>query len=344
MTMKNLETESHSTNKGIKVLLTGCAGLIGSHVAEYLLAKGYLVYGIDNLSGGYIENVPEGVHFYKGDLHDKEWVASIFGEIKPDYVYHFAAYAAEGLSPFIRNFNYSNNLLCSVNVINECIKNNVEKIIFTSSMAIYGKGNPPFKEKDNPAPEDPYGISKYAVELDLKQAYEQFGLRYSIVRPHNVIGIRQNIWDKYRNVIGIWIRKVLRGESITIFGDGEQKRAFSDIKFCLDPMERLLSRYDTWIFNLGSDKEYTLNEVANILQEVAKTFGFNPTIEYLEKRHEVKDAYCNHEQAKDFLEFEDKTDLEETIREMFIWAMKQEDREVKQVPYEVEKGMYNYWK
>ena len=327
-----------------KVLITGISGLIGSHMAEYLLGKGYEVFGIDNLSGGYIENIPVGVTFHQGDLGEKDFVARVFEKVKPDYVYHFAAYAAEGLSPFIRNFNYSNNLLCSVNVINECIKNEVKKIIFTSSMAVYGKGKPPFNELDRPHPEDPYGISKYAVEMDLEQANKQFGLKYSIVRPHNVIGVRQNIWDKYRNVLGIWIRRVLKGESIIIFGDGKQKRAFSDIKFCLEPLEKLLTTGDKQVFNLGSDREYNLRNVALTLKEISKEFGLNPVIEYLEARNEVKYAFCNHQKAKLLLNFKDETNLKETIKEMFEWAMKQEDREVKQMDYEINKGIYSYWK
>lgn len=330
--------------KKTKILITGVAGLIGSHVAEHLLAKGYEVHGVDNLSGGYIKNVPEGVIFHLADLGHVDSVADVFQEVKPDYVYHFAAYAAEGLSPFIRNFNYTNNLLCSVNVINECIKNKVKKIIFTSSMAVYGIGKPPFKESDQPEPEDPYGIAKYAVEMDLRQAHKQFGLKYSIVRPHNVIGIRQNIWDKYRNVIGIWIREILRGGNILIFGDGEQTRAFSDIQFCLEPLEKLLFRHDEEIFNLGADKEWTLNEVAGILKEVVSEFGFTPKVKHGEKRKEVKNAYCNHHKAKKKLGFKDETDLKKTMRNMFVWAMKQSDRRVKQMPYEIEKGMYNYWK
>lgn len=325
-----------------KVLITGVAGLIGSHMAEYLLSKDYEVAGIDNLSGGSTDNIPEGVDTYIVDLGDTKKLSRVFQAVKPDYVYHFAAYAAEGLSPFIRNFNYTNNLVCSVNVINECIKNEVQKIIFTSSMAVYGTGQPPFKEDQHPAPEDPYGIAKYAVEMDLKQAKEQFGLDYAIVRPHNVIGIRQNIWDKYRNVIGIWIRQVLRRESITIFGDGEQKRAFSDIQFCLEPMEKLMR--EEGVFNIGSDKEYTLNEVAKILQDVAGYYGFHPEIEHLEGRHEVKFAYSDHTKAKNILGFKDGTNLKDTIQKMFVWAMKQEDKEVLHMPYEVEKGMYHYWK
>ena len=327
-----------------KVLITGIAGLLGSHLSRFLLDKGYQVYGIDDLSGGYEENIPKGIKFFCYGLADKHNLVRIFEEIKPDYVYHFAAYAAEGLSPFIRNFNYSNNLLCSVNVINECIKNDVKKIIFTSSMAVYGENEVPFTEDMQLAPADPYGISKYAVEMDLKQASEQFGLNYSIVRPHNVIGIYQNIWDKYRNVIGIWIRRVLDKEPIQIFGDGKQTRAFSDVKYCLEPFEKLMTMGDKETFNLGSDKEYTLNEIAAIIWEIVQEFGYEAKMEYKEQRHEVKNAYCSHQKAKQILDFDDNTKIEKTVREMFKWALNQPKREIKTMDYEIDKGMYSFWK
>ena len=289
-----------------KVLITGCAGLIGSHFSRYLIGNGHTVAGVDDLSGGYADFIHPLVLFYEANLNDTKGLAKIFDFVRPDCVYHFAAYAAEGLSPFIRNFNYTNNLIASVNVINNCIEHGA-KIVFTSSMAVYGKGRTPFIEEQTPAPEDPYGIAKYAIEMDLKQAHDQFGLKYSVVRPHNVIGIYQNIWDKYRNVIGIWIRRVLRGEPITIFGDGEQTRAFSDIKFCLKPLEKLMTEGDGEIFNLGSDQEYTLNDTAKILQTVGEDLGFSSEIEHLEARHEVKHAYCNHDKAKVSLGFLDSS-------------------------------------
>ena len=331
-----------------KVLLTGVAGLIGSHFSRYLLDKGYKVYGIDDLSGGYEDNLPFGdqFHFYCGSVTDKKWFDAIFESIKPDYVYHFAAYAAEGLSPFIRNFNYTNNLIGSVNVINNCIKFN-SKLIFTSSMAVYGEGVPPFHEDDIPNPVDPYGIAKYAVEMDIKQASEQFGLRYTIARPHNIIGTYQNIWDRYRNVIGIWIRKALRGGDLTIFGDGEQTRAFSDVKFYMEPFEKLMEVGNGEIFNLGADQECTLNDIASMVKDIAQGKNPNvatPSIRHLESRHEVKHAFCSHAKAKALLDFKDETNLEETIREMFEWAKTQPDRKVKVMPYEIEKGMYEYWK
>jgi len=322
-----------------KLLITGVAGLIGSHFAKYLLDKGYEVWGIDDFSGGYHDYIDHRIKGRWFNILDTLLLEQVFEEAKPDYVYHFAAYAAEGLSPFIRNFNYQNNLICSVDVINQCIKHNVKKIIFTSSMAVYGNNQAPFTEDMQPKPEDPYGIAKYAVEMDLKQAHDQFGLNYSIVRPHNVVGIYQNIWDKYRNVIGIWIRRVLNGDTIQIFGDGEQKRAFSDVKYCMEPFEKLMTMGDGEIFNIGADKEYTLNKVANIVKSIV-----DGQIEYIEQRHEVKNAYCNHDKAKRELGFEDKTDLAQTIKEMFRWAIKQPNREIKQMDYEIDKGMYSYWK
>lgn len=327
-----------------KVLITGVAGLLGAHLSRYLLSKGHEVIGIDNLFGGYKDFVDSRIKFYEIDLIDNTKLESIFKNENPEYVYHLAAYAAEGLSPFIRNFNYTNNVLCSVNVINECLKNNVKKLIFTSSMAVYGVGKPPFTEDQIPSPVDPYGIAKFTVEQDIKQANKQFGLNYTIVRPHNVVGIYQNIWDRYRNVIGIWIRQIIDGKPISIFGDGLQKRAFSDIEFYMEPFTRLMDEYNGEIFNIGADKEYHILEAANLLNKVAQKYGFKSEIVHFEARHEVKDAFSDHTKAKKLLNFVDGTDLEKVMTDMFIWGMNQPKREVKTIPYEVEKGIYSFWK
>lgn len=328
----------------MKVLITGAAGLLGANFSRHLLNKGHKVVGIDDLSGGYEDSVPSEMIFYKQDLSNRKAVEEIFSSEKPDYVFHFAAYAAEGLSPFIRNYNYTNNILSSANVINACINNEIKKVVFTSSMAVYGVGNPPFTESQRPTPEDPYGIAKYAVEMDLKLAHEMFGLKYSIVRPHNVVGIYQNIWDRYRNVIGIWIRKALAGEPLTIFGDGTQIRAFSDIKFYMDPFEKLMTAHDGETFNIGADKNYTINEAAEAVINVAKELGINATKVHLEPRNEVHTAYCDHTKAHKLLGFKDNTDLHETIMKMFKWAQEQPNRPMKNMDYEIEKNMYSFWK
>jgi|TARA_A100001011_G_C14254575_1_gene819430 UDP-glucose 4-epimerase len=329
----------------MKIFVTGCAGLLGANYTRHLLANGHEVIGIDDLSGGYKAFVTKGENFsfVKLNLERRKKIVDLFEEHKPEVLVHFAAYAAEGLSPFIRNFNYRNNLICSANLINECIKHDT-KFIFTSSMAVYGEQEPPFTEDKRPQPIDPYGIAKYAVECDLKLAHEQFGLRYNIVRPHNVLGIYQNIWDKYRNVIGIFIRKTLNGQPILVYGDGEQTRAFSDIKYYMEPFDRLLTEYDGEIFNIGADKHFTLNEVAEAVQKVGKKYGYEVPIEHGEPRHEVKHAYCDHTKAKSMLEFRDGTNLEELIESMFVWAMKQPNRKVKNMEYEVTKDIYDYWR
>lgn len=328
----------------MKYLITGIAGLLGANFSRHLLDKGHKVVGIDDLSGGYSEFVPTPSTFYHANVTNANIVNQIFNDEKPDVVFHFAAYAAEGLSPFVRNYNYSNNIIASANVINACINNEVKKIVFTSSMAVYGTGNPPFVEDQLPSPEDPYGIAKYAVEMDLRFAHEMFGLRYSIVRPHNVIGVYQNIWDRYRNVIGIWIRQALANEPLTIYGDGTQLRAFSDIKFYMDPFEKLIHDYDSEIFNIGADKYFTINEAADLVINVAKELNIIATKVHLEKRKEVHAAYCDHSKARNLLGFQDDTNLKETIRSMFVWAMKQPHRPTKTMKYEIEKNIYSFWK
>tara|TARA_R110000796_G_scaffold194667_1_gene311014 strand:+ start:351 stop:1349 length:999 start_codon:yes stop_codon:yes gene_type:complete len=330
----------------MKVLITGAAGLLGANFTRYLIEKGYDVIGIDDFSGGYRSSVPSGMRIYAQDLVDAEKVNEIFEDEKPDFVYHFAAYAAEGLSPFIRNYNYTNNILCSINVINACVNNDVKKIIFTSSMAVYGEGNPPFTEDQHASPEDPYGIAKFAVEQDLKLAKMMFDLDYSIIRPHNVVGLYQNIWDRYRNVIGIWIRKILDGDPLTIFGDGTQRRAFSDIDFYMEPFEKLMTdrSTDDETYNIGADKDYTINEAADLLIEVAAKFGYKASKEYLEARKEVHTAYSDHTKASKYLGFDDNTDLKKTMSDMFEWALHQPERDIKDMEYEIEKNIYSFWK
>jgi UDP-glucose 4-epimerase len=329
----------------MKIFVTGCAGLLGSNYSRHLIENGHEVIGIDNLSGGYKAFVPKGEKFtfVKLNLERRKKVSELFEEHKPDLLFHFAAYAAEGLSPFIRNFNYRNNLICSANLINPCIQYGT-KIIFTSSMAVYGEQTPPFTEDKRPQPVDPYGIAKYAVECDLKLAKEQFNLRYNIVRPHNVLGTYQNIWDRYRNVIGIFIRKTLNRIPILIYGDGEQTRAFSDIKYYMEPFDMLHDNFDGEIFNIGADKYFSLNEVAKTVQKIGSKYGYDVPIEHGEPRHEVKHAYCDHTKAKTMLNFKDNTKLEDLIETMFVWAMKQPNRKVKDMEYEITEGIYDYWK
>lgn len=327
-------------------LITGCGGLLGNHYSRFLLQKGYTVIGVDDLSGSYKEYLPTGDNFYFHKLKLEEnpnSLSKLFEEHQPSTVYHFAAYAAEGLSPFVRRYNYTNNVLASVTVINNCIKFG-SKLVFTSSMAVYGSQTPPFTEDLNPSPYDPYGIAKYAVEMDIKQAGDHLGLQYSIIRPHNVVGIYQNIWDKYRNVIGIFIRRTLNKEPILVYGDGEQTRAFSDVKYYMEPFHLLEKTQDGETFNIGADNYWTLNHVAETVQKIGAKHGYNNTIKHVEPRHEVKHAHCNHDKAKTILKFKDETDLETLVESLFLWAQDQPPQPMRIMEYELTDGIYEYWK
>jgi len=330
----------------MKILITGVAGLLGSKMAEWISLKypHYHIAGIDDLSGGYFENIPAGVKFYKIDLKDPQ-LNRIFELEKPDYVYHYAAYAAEGLSPFIRSFNYQNNLVATACVVNECIRHSVKRLVFTSSMSVYGRGEGGiFPEEMARNPIDPYGVAKAACERDIEIAFEQHGLDYCIIRPHNMYGNNQNIWDKYRNVLGIWMYYCLNGEPITIFGDGTQKRAFSYIDDTLEPMWRAAidPKASTQIINLGGIYEYSINEAADILLEVAG--GTNKKI-YLEGRHEVDYAVPTFQKSIEILGFKHKTNLKEGLIQMWKWAQEQPKRDRFVWPsYELDKGIYSYWK
>ncbi len=282
-----------------KVLITGVAGLLGSRLADWIIENtdGEVV-GIDDLSGGYIENVNSEVTFYKKNLVTDD-IEYLFDKYNFDIVYHFAAYAAEGLSPFIRQFNYENNLVTTSRIINQCITHDVSRLVFTSTMAVYGRGTPPFDEKDLPQPIDPYGVAKYGCEMDIQIAGEQHGLDWCIIRPHNVYGVKQNLWDKYRNVLGIWMYQYMNGEDMTIFGDGEQTRAFSFIDDTLEPMWKAGTQDNCSkeIINLGGTKFYSIKEANNILKEV---LGGGNTV-HLEPRHEVKDAHPTWDKSVELL-------------------------------------------
>lgn len=278
------------------VLVTGAAGFIGAHVAEHCLKLGMNVVAVDDLSGGFIDNVPEGAKFVKIDLKDAKAVAGL-AEYGPfDYVYHLGAYAAEGLSHFIRRYNYETNLVASVNLLNLAVNTKVKCFVFTSSIAVYGKNQLPMTEDMVPQPEDPYGVSKYAFELDLKAAHEMFGLDYIIFRPHNVYGEKQNIADKYRNVIGIFMNQVLQGRPMSVFGDGMQTRAFSYIDDVAPVIARSPEVKEAYceVFNIGADTPYTVLELSS---EIAKAFAVPHDIQHLQARNEVVHAFSSHEKV-----------------------------------------------
>ena len=303
----------------MKSLVTGGAGFIGSHVARHCIDAGHDVVVLDDLSGGFRDHIPEGARFVEGSITDTALLDRLFREHRFDYVYHLAAYAAEGLRHFIRRFNYTNNVIGSVNLINESAKHEVKCFVFTSSIAVYGAGQVPMREDMVPRPEDPYGIAKYAVELDLEAAHRMWGLNYVIFRPHNVYGEHQNLGDRYRNVIGIFMNQIMQGEPMTVFGDGEQTRAFSYIDDVAPHIARSVNVKAAYgeTINIGADRPYSVNQLATV---VARALGAEPKIRHLEARKEVVHAHADHAKAHRLFGGSPAVDLETGIQRMAEWA------------------------
>ena len=292
---------------------------MGSHVAEHLIIRGHDLVVLDDLSGGFRENIPKGATFVQGSILDHDLLARLFDDHSFTYVYHLAAYAAEGLSHFIKRFNYNNNLIGSVNLINACVNHDVKCFVFTSSIAVYGAGQSPMLEAMIPVPEDSYGIAKLAVEQELRVSHEMFGLDYIIFRPHNVYGERQNIGDRYRNVVGIFMNQLLRGEPMTIFGDGRQQRAFTHI----DDVAPIIANSVEYpgarnqIFNVGADVANTVSELAEV---IAETMSTPCNVEYLDPRNEVQIAFSDHTKAEQVFGKRAKKSLREGVASMAAWV------------------------
>lgn len=325
-------------------LVTGGAGFIGSHVVNHLISMEYRVIVLDDLSGGFIENIHPSAEFCKGSITDVFLVNGLFEAYQFDFVYHLAAYAAEGLSHFIRKFNYENNLIGSINLINASVNFGVKCFVFASSIAVYGNNALPYSELQNPQPEDPYGIAKYAVEMDLRNAHQLFGLNYIIFRPHNVYGIGQNIADPYRNVVGIFMNQVLKGEPLTLFGNGEQTRAFShvaDVAATMAQSVTVLPAYNQ-IFNLGADTFYTINQLANFVETA---MGRAVGRKYLKARLEVEHAYADHSKIQAVFGKKAALAFELGLAQMADWVKNTGPRQSK--PFngiEITKNLPDSWK
>ena len=328
-----------------KVLVTGGAGFIGSHLAHELVRRGEEVVVLDDLSGGFVDNVPPEARFVRGSILDVSLVNGLFQTERFDRVYHLAAYAAEGLSHFIKRFTYNNNLIGSVNLIDASVNHDVRCFVYTSSIAVYGASPVlPMTEDTPPRPEDSYGIAKLAVEQELEITKRMFGLDYVIFRPHNVYGERQNIGDKYRNVVGIFMNQLLQGKAMTVFGDGSQTRAFSYVGDILAALVEAPFNAGAFgqVFNVGADQPYTVNELAGA---VARAMGMEPRIIHLEARNEVLNAYSSHDKVDRVFGCRPGTSLEEGLARMAAWVQwhgARQSRDFEEI--EISRGMPLAWR
>ncbi len=327
------------------VLVTGGAGFIGSHVADALIAAGHDVVVLDDLSGGFDANVPRAAVFERGSITDPALVDDLFARRPFDYVFHLAAYAAEGLSHFIKRFNYTNNVIGSVNLINAAVNTGVKGFVFTSSIAVYGAHpSPPVSEATPPHPDDSYGIAKLAIEQELEASRAMFGLDYVIFRPHNVYGPRQNVADRYRNVIGIFMNQILRGRPMTIFGDGSQTRAFSHVDDVAPVMAACLDVPGAWnqVFNIGAERPYSLLELAGA---VAAAMGVDPVVEHLPARLEATHAHASHDKLRQTFGDRPHTSLEDGLRDMAAWVRTHGPRETPRFDaIEIRRNLPSAWR
>lgn len=302
-----------------RIIVTGGAGLIGSHLVDRLLELKHDVAVIDDLSGGGTAYVP--FHFYKADCRNAMHIDEIFKEIKPEIVYHLAANAAENKAQFSPIDITSRNYDAFIKVLTPFIKYGGKRFIFTSSIAVYGSLQTPFKEDDTPEPEDLYGVSKLAAEQSLRIMSKMHGFEYVIARPHNVYGPRQNMRDPYRNVVTIWMNSILKKEPVPIYGDGEQTRCFSYVDDVVDALYKCgFLDVSGKTFNIGSNEVYSLNDLFSELRRV--TFS-DITKQYLGTRSEVKNAVADHTLSKKLLNYQDTTSMLEGLAMTWAWCRKE---------------------
>jgi UDP-glucose 4-epimerase len=329
--------------RAMSVLVTGGAGFLGAHLVRALRDRGREVVVLDDLSGGVRENVPEGVELVVGSILDEALVAHLFREHRFEVVFHLAAYAAEGLSHFVRRFNYTNNLVGSMVLVNEAVRHDVRRFVFTSSIAVYGTGELPLRETHVARPEDPYGIAKLAVEQDLAAAHHQFGLEHTIFRPHNLYGPFQSMRDRYRNVVGIFLNQAMRGEPLTIFGDGSQTRAFTYAGDVVGKMAESawLDAAKNVTLNVGGDRTSSVSELAHA---VLAATGAKVDVAHVPARNEVVHAHSDHTRFREVLGPIEETSLEEGLAKTWAWAEALGPSATPPFPaIEIMKGLPKHW-
>lgn len=327
-----------------RILVTGGAGFIGSWLVDELLKRDHYVVCIDDLSGGFLSNINKDCKFIKVDLRNTDQVATIVNDEDIDIIYHLAAYAAEGQSIFspieINDINVKpmNNLLVAA------INNDVRKFVFTSSMAVYGRQKPPFTEDLEGMPEDPYGVGKDYCERMLEVFSKIYGFNYTILRPHNVYGPRQNISDPYRNVLGIWINRIMKGQPPYIYGDGKQTRAFSYIGDVAPAVANsgFYGKANNTAINVGSDEVVSINDACNMVLGIMHS-DLKP-IYHSERPGEVKHAYCTCDKAERLLDYKTSTKLKDGVQKMVDWAREVgPQKSTYRLPLEITKNAPRVW-
>lgn len=314
----------------MKVLITGGAGFIGSHMVDRLINLGSEVTVIDNLSTGFLDNVNEKATFIKGDVRNKDEVNKAFAG-SPDVVFHIAGQAST-----IKSFNNPQNDLeinvsGTINVVEACLEKKIGRLLYASSMTAYG--NPktlPIREDTFCKPISYYGITKFAAERYVHATAERvdldFPFQVTSFRMFNVFGPRQSLENPYQGVVGIFMGNILREEPITIFGDGEQSRDFVHIHDIVDAWVDAIDKEETFgqVFNLGTSTKTSVNQLVDVILDA---FGkSNDTYKVIydhprpgDQRHMQADI----SKAKKSICWNPKVIFSEGMKETVQWAVSQ---------------------
>lgn len=302
----------------MRLFVTGAAGFLGAHLADQFIRDGHEVVGCDNLIGGELENLPEGIEYETADCCDLAAMKRLARGV--DVVYHCAAIAPEGYSVFAPAIISQHVFQNTATMLAAAASEGVRRFVFCSSMARYGSGSPPFSEDQPTAPETPYSISKVAAEMLVRNVAETHGFEHVIAVPHNIIGPKQKYDDPYRNVAAIMINRMLQGQQPVIYGDGEQQRSFSFVQDCVTPLVKMatLGGLDGEIINIGPDEEpVTINELARVLAGMLD-FELEP-IFLPERTREVRIATCSADKARRLLDYRTTVSLRDGLLSMIEW-------------------------
>lgn len=292
-----------------KVLITGGAGFIGSHIVEKLLENNYNVIIIDNLSSGSIENIPNSdtLKFYQLNI-EKDDLELVFQKEAPDYVIHLAAQTSVNFSISHPYYDANMNVMASIKLLELCKKYNIKKFITASSVAIYG--NPKYLPIDENHPTEPmsqYGLSKLTMEKYIKLS----GIPYIIFRFSNAYGPRQKS-SKESGVVAIFNNAMKNNEPINIYGDGEQIRDFIYVEdianICIKAIN---SNVENEIINFSTNKGVSLNQLFKVMKSL---YNYTLNANYLPERiGDIKNSILSNDKAYNLLKFTNYTKLEKGL-------------------------------
>jgi UDP-glucose 4-epimerase len=321
-----------------KVIITGVAGFLGSHLADRFLKEGWAVVGVDSFIGGYMDNIPDGITFAELDLVTD---TKLLGKITEgaDLFIHAACTAYEGLSVFSPSLVVANTAQATTNCLVAAVNAKVNKFVYLSSMARYGDHDGQlFTEDMETKPQDPYGIAKVASEQLVKNICDTQGLDWVILVPHNIIGPRQKFDDPFRNVASIMTNRILQGKQPIIYGDGTQQRCFSFVQDVVEPLFTACQKPEAvrQVINVGPDEEpISINQLAETLADI---IGFELDPIYITGRpQEVKIALCSSDKARDLLGYQTGTNLRNGLQELVDYIVDKGPREFDyHLPIEIE--------